>query len=235
LWVINLGLVAFDQAHAFQRAAARLRARDVIQQDLLILCEHPAVVTTGRSSKAEHLLASASELDAIGIELRDIERGGDVTVHEPGQLVGYPIIKLTRHKQDLHWYLRQVEESLIAAVSDVGIPAERQAGQTGVWIGGRKLASIGVHAREWVTSHGFALNAHNDLSTFQWIVPCGIADVVMTSVSRECERRQLTIPGGEDLRALVVHNFARIFTLSARTAPHEIVNAVRAEAAPISV
>ena len=113
------------------------------------------------------------------VQLRHVERGGDVTVHEPGQLVGYPIIDLKRHRQDLHWYLRQIEEALIVALGEWSLVCCRRPGQTGVWIADRKLASIGVHARDWVTSHGFALNAHNDLTTFNWIVPCGIAGVPM--------------------------------------------------------
>ncbi|MBC8085858.1 MAG: lipoyl(octanoyl) transferase LipB, partial [Phycisphaerae bacterium] len=167
LLVIDMGLIAYDQAHVFQRAAARLRVRGDIAQDLLILCEHPRVITTGRSTKSGNLKAGPALLAEHGIELRDVERGGDVTVHEPGQMVGYPVIDLKRHKQDLHWYLRQIEESLIVALDSIGLDAGRSAGQTGVWIDGRKLASIGVHARDWVTSHGFALNAFNSLDTFR--------------------------------------------------------------------
>jgi lipoate-protein ligase B len=115
----------------------------------------------------------------------DVERGGDVTYHGPGQLVGYPIFHLAQHKQDLHWYLRQLEEALIVALREFGIAAERSAGYTGVWTGGRKIASIGVHAKQWVTWHGFALNVTTDLSPFDLIVPCGIPGVVMTSVERE--------------------------------------------------
>src|SRR5204863_9075804 len=117
--------------------------------------------------------------------LFDVERGGDVTFHGPGQLVGYPIIDLKRHKQDLHWYLRQLERALISTLSDFGISAERNPGYTGVWTGGRKIASIGVHARDWVTWHGFALNVTTDLSYFDTIVPCGIDGVVMTSIEKQ--------------------------------------------------
>jgi lipoate-protein ligase B len=235
LWCIELGLIDYDQAHVFQRAAARLRVREDISQDLLILCEHPAVVTSGRSSKEGHVLASSEQLAQHGITLRDVERGGDVTIHEPGQLVGYPIVKLTRHRQDLHWYLRHVEEALILATEELGLPTGRRAGQTGVWIDDRKLASIGVHAREWVTSHGFALNAHNSLATFDWIVPCGIPDVIMTSVVRECAEHHVPAPDAQALRALVADRFAQVFTLSARTAPHEIVSAIRAEIQPLGM
>ena len=229
LLILDLGLIAYDQAHAFQRAAARLRVRAAIAQDLLILCEHPQVVTTGRSTKSGNLKATAELLATHGIELRDVERGGDVTIHEPGQLVGYPVIDLKRHTQDLHWYLRQIEEAIIHALRAVGLDSGRSAGQTGVWIDGRKLASIGVHAREWVTSHGFALNAFNSLDTFRWIVPCGIADVTMTTVARECETVGIAPPDSAQLREAITCSFARIFMLSARTAHQEILSTVRAE------
>lgn len=229
LLVINLGLIAYDQAHVFQRAAARLRVRGDIAQDLLILCEHTAVVTLGRSSKPENLLATREQLALNGIDVREVERGGDVTIHEPGQLIGYPIVDLKRHKQDLHWYLRQIEQSLMLAMRQIGLVTERQVGQTGVWIGRRKLASIGVHARDWVTSHGFALNAYNGLATFAWVVPCGIADVVMTTVARECDDRGLRCPSPLELREIITGQLASVFTLSARTASHDIVEAIRAE------
>lgn len=185
LWVCDLGLVDYDEALAVQREAARARITGALAQDVLFLCEHPPVVTLGRSSKPGHLLLSAEGLAARGIALREIDRGGDVTLHAPGQLVGYPILDLKRHRQDLHWYLRQVEEGLIRAMGTLGLEAGRRAGLTGVWVDDRKLASIGVHAREWVTWHGFALNVTTDLALFDVIVPCGIADVVMTSVARE--------------------------------------------------
>jgi lipoyl(octanoyl) transferase len=143
-----------------------------------------------------------------------VERGGDVTFHGPGQLVGYPIIDLKRHKQDLHWYLRQVEEALIRAVAPLGITGERSTGYTGVWTQGRKLASIGVHARDWVTWHGFALNVTTDLAYFDLIVPCGIAAVEMTSIARE-----LGTPGDahatltNDVRARVADAFGEVFSL----------------------
>ena len=189
LLVSDLGSVAYDHALELQRAVARARISGAIAEDVLLLVEHPPVVTMGRSAKQHHLLAPPELLAARGVELFEVERGGDVTFHGPGQLVGYPIIDLKRHKRDLHWYLRQVEEALIRAVAPLGIAAERSSGQTGVWTQGRKLASIGVHARDWVTWHGFALNVTTDLSYFDLMVPCGIAEVEMTSVSREVGMR----------------------------------------------
>ena len=236
LCIIDLGLIEYDEAHRFQRAAARSRVRGEIAQDLLILCEHPRVVTTGRSTKSGNVLASAEKLAQYSVQLRDVERGGDVTIHEPGQMVGYPIIDLKRHRQDLHWYLRQIEEALIIALGEWSLVCGRRAGQTGVWIADRKLASIGVHAREWVTSHGFALNAHNDLTTFKWIVPCGIAGVTMTSVERECAALGVVAPGAVALRDSVVRACAGVFTLAARTANQEVLRAIRAEMSePVTV
>ena len=185
LLVSDLGSVPYADALALQREVARLRISGEIGEDVLLLVEHPPVVTLGRSSKERHLLATPALLAARGVELFEVERGGDVTFHGPGQLVGYPIVDLKRHKQDLHWYLRQVEEALIRAVAALGIVGERNVGFTGVWTQGRKLASIGVHARDWVTWHGFALNVTTELSYFDLIVPCGIASVEMTSVARE--------------------------------------------------
>jgi lipoyl(octanoyl) transferase len=176
--VVQLGLLPYLDALALQRATAAARLAGTIP-DVLLLCEHPPVITFGRSAKAEHLLTSR------GVDVHEVERGGDVTFHGPGQLVGYPILDLTNYKKDLHWYLRQLERVLIAALAHVDIAAEQRQGLTGVWTGGRKIASIGVHARSWVTWHGFALNVTTDLSYFDLMVPCGIPDVEMTSVARE--------------------------------------------------
>ena len=218
LLVSELGTMPYGDALALQRAVARARIAGEIGEDLLLLVEHPPVVTLGRSSKERHLLASPALLAARGVELFEVERGGDVTFHGPGQLVGYPIIDLKRHKQDLHWYLRQVEEALIRAVAPFGIVGERSAGYTGVWTQGRKLASIGVHARDWVTWHGFALNVTTDLSYFGLIVPCGIAAVEMTSAARE-----LGTPPGEHevldrrVREQVAAAFCDVFSLELAT------------------
>jgi len=216
LLVLDLGLRDYAEALSFQRAMAVARLAGRLPQDLLLLVEHPPVITLGRSSKAAHLLASPAVLAARGVSLHEVERGGDVTFHGPGQLVGYPIVDLTGHRQDLHWYLRQVEEVLIRAVGTFGVPAERNPGKTGVWTGGRKLASIGVHARQWVTWHGFALNVTTDLSYFDLMVPCGIADVTMTSIANELARHAAaeTLPRdtlGTLTRASVVEAFGLVF------------------------
>jgi len=189
LLVTSLGTMPYAEALEIQRAAARARIDGTLANDLLLLVEHPAVVTTGRSTKASNVLLTPDAFAARGVELFDVDRGGDVTFHGPGQLVGYPIVDLQNHKADLHWYLRQLETALIRALATFDIRAEQNAGLTGVWTQGRKIASIGVHARQWVTWHGFALNVTTDLSYFDMLVPCGIADVTMTSIEQELLRR----------------------------------------------
>ena len=189
LLVCPLGTLSYGESLELQRAAARARIDGSLKHDLLLLVEHPPVITTGRSSKAAHLLIPTAELATRGVELFDVDRGGDITFHGPGQIVGYPIVDLRNHREDLHWYLRQLETALIRALSEFEIPGEQSKGQTGVWTSGRKIASIGVHARQWVTWHGFALNVTTDLSYFDMLVPCGIANVTMTSVEQELLRR----------------------------------------------
>ncbi len=187
LWVVHAGLMAYEEALELQRAAARARISGEIPQDVLILVEHPPVVTLGRSAKQNHLLANRQALASRGVELFEVERGGDVTFHGPGQIVGYTIIDLKRHRRDLHWILRRIEDALIETLAGYGIAAERDIGRTGVWTSGRKIASIGLHARDWVTWHGFALNVTTDLSYFDLMVPCGLDGVTMTSIAREIE------------------------------------------------
>jgi lipoate-protein ligase B len=223
LYVLDLGLTPYDVAWALQKRAAAARISGMLDQDLLILVQHPPVVTLGRSTKPAHLLASPEQLAACGVQLRDVERGGDVTIHEPGQLVAYPIIDLKRHTQDLHWYLRQVEESIIVALRAFGLETGRVAGRTGVWrddsAGRRKLASIGVHARDWVTWHGVALNVKNDLATFDHVVPCGIDEVQMSTVVRECAGASLATPSFAAVQRAVIQAFAEVFSLTAVDLP----------------
>ena len=195
LWVIDLGTLPYDDALALQRDVAARRISGDLAQDVLLLVEHPPVITFGRRVTAKQLTATSAQLAARGVDVRETERGGDITFHGPGQLVGYPVVDLTRHKQDLHWYLRTLEDVQIRALADLGIGAERNLGKTGVWTSGRKIASIGVHARQWVTWHGFALNVTTDLSFFDLLVPCGLDGVEMTSVASE-----LGVTGDEELR-----------------------------------
>ncbi|HEV7992245.1 MAG TPA: lipoyl(octanoyl) transferase LipB [Gemmatimonadaceae bacterium] len=232
LLVSDLGTMPYLEALHLQRAVARARISGEIAEDVLLLVEHPPVVTLGRSSKERHLLASPALLAQRGVELHETERGGDVTFHGPGQLVGYPIVDLKRHKQDLHWYLRQVEEAIIRGLAPLGITAGRSAGQTGVWTQGRKLASIGVHARDWVTWHGFALNVTTDLSFFDLIVPCGIAEVEMTSVERELGGEWEPSLLAARMRQCIVSGFADVLRLESSTLdPAELERVARAVSA----
>lgn len=210
LRVLELGRIAYAEALERQRELARSRIAGTLTEDVLVLVEHPPVITFGRSAGAKHLIASREQLAARGIDIAEVERGGDATFHGPGQLVGYPILDLKRppHRQDLHWYLRQIEQALIDALAPFGVAAVRRPGLTGVWIGDRKIASIGVHARDWVTWHGFALNVSTDLAFFDLIVPCGIAGVQMTLIARE---RGGAPPDADAVRRSVVDAFTTTF------------------------
>jgi lipoate-protein ligase B len=211
LWTVPLGRVAYEEALELQRHIARDRISGALPQDVLLLVEHPPVVTLGRASKGKHLIASPEFLRSKGVELFEVERGGDVTFHGPGQLVGYPIVDLKRHRLDLHWYLRKIEEALINTLADYEIVAERNPSFTGVWTKGKKIASIGVHARDWVTWHGFALNVTTDLSYFDLMVPCGIDGVVMTSIGRELGTDDVSM---QDVIERVSAKFAAAFDLT---------------------
>jgi len=219
LWIVDLGRREYGEVLELQRTVARARISGDIDQDVLLLVEHPAVVTLGRASKDAHVLATPEQLAKRGVQLFDVERGGDVTFHGAGQLVGYPVIDLKRHTQDLHWYLRQVEELLSRWLGELGIPSERVAKYTGAWTRQKKIASIGVHARDWVTWHGFALNVSTELSYFDLIVPCGIPEVAMTSVQRELAR-DVTL---SEVADVVARAAAEVFGLEARSiAPAEL-------------
>ena len=183
--LLDLGRRRYGEVLELQRQLCRQRMSGELADDLLLLVEHEPVVTLGRGTRATSLPVPAAGLAARGFEVFDVERGGDVTLHAPGQLVGYPILDLTGWRRDLHWYLRQLEEVLIRGLETVEVSAGRDPGRTGVWTGGRKIASIGIHVKQWVTFHGFALNVTTDLSHFDLIVPCGLTGVTMTSVARE--------------------------------------------------
>jgi lipoate-protein ligase B len=185
LGLLDLGHRAYAGTLELQRTLCRRRLAGELDRDLLLLVEHEPVITLGRATRATSLPLAGAELERRGVAVVEVERGGDVTYHGPGQLVGYPILQLREHREDLHWYLRQLEAALISTLAGLGIAAGRNPGLTGVWTGGRKIASIGIHVKQWVTFHGFALNVSTDLRGFDLIVPCGIRDVVMTSVAAE--------------------------------------------------
>ena len=186
--VVELGLVPYAAAWELQRRLVAARKADAAP-DVLLLCEHPNVITLGRNGKREHLLASDQLLRQMSVEFHLTDRGGDITYHGPGQLVGYPILNLAAIRRDVVWYVRSLEEAMIRATADFGIAAARRPGKTGVWVAAarkqeEKLAAIGVHLSRWVTSHGFAYNVATDLRYFDLIVPCGIADRRATSLER---------------------------------------------------
>lgn len=208
LHVIDLGCRPYLPVLEFQRALVRARLAGLVTEDILLLVEHPTVVTLGRGTQKTSLPISRDVLRTRGFEVVEVERGGDVTVHAPGQLVGYPILDLTTHRRDLHWYLRTLEEALIEGLGRLEIGAGRREGLTGVWVEDRKIASLGVHVKQWVTMHGFALNLSTDLSVFDVVVPCGIANVTMTSIAAEMRRRG---GGGERPQAEVVSTVIQSF------------------------
>jgi len=184
---IDLGLIGYAEAYALQQRVVAARKAGAIE-DVLLLCEHPHVITQGRNGKREHLLVSENVLRQKGVEYYETSRGGDITYHGPGQIVGYPILNLSAIRRDVVWYVRTLEEAMIRATAEFGITAERVAGKTGIWarVGNteEKLAAIGVHISRWVTSHGFAYNVSTDLRNFDLIVPCGIADRKATSLEK---------------------------------------------------
>jgi len=206
-----LGSVRYGAA--LERQLAAIEARRAGGPDQLLLLEHPAVVTLGRGSKPENLLTPRAQLAARGVEVHEIARGGDVTLHAPGQLVGYLVADLAaRGARDVALWLRGIEASLIEALGELGVPSRRVEGMTGVFVDApgtaRKIASIGVGMRRWITYHGFALNVSLDLAGFADIVPCGLSGVTMTSLARE-QRRALALGSAEE-RAYFAHARERV-------------------------
>lgn len=201
LAVLDLGLVPYATALELQRRLVALRARDAVE-DALLLLQHPPTITVSDSGRGrENIVADAAALAARGVVVEATDRGGNVTLHAPGQLVGYPILKLAPGEQDLDAYLRALEAGLIAVAATFGVDAVRVPGRTGVWLpgGGRKLAAIGVRMSRWVTSHGFAINVDNDLSLFDLIVPCGLRDAGVARLAGLC----LVAPSVADVAAAV--------------------------------
>jgi lipoyl(octanoyl) transferase len=201
----------YGEVLELQRRLCHPRLVGEIADDLLLLVEHEPVVTLGRGTRAGSLPLAAPELKRRGVEVFEVERGGDVTFHGPGQLVGYPVFDLKQHREDLHWYLRRLEQSLIGALDTLGIVAGANPGLTGVWTSGRKIASIGIHVKQWVTFHGFALNVTTDLNYFDLIVPCGIRDVIMTSVAQELGRTDAAL--FEEVREAVIESVGKTLNL----------------------
>lgn len=200
------GIVNYEEGLHLQheRVIAR-KAGDI--PDTLILLEHPPVYTLGRNAKRENILFSPEKIRQLGAEIFETDRGGDVTFHGPGQLVGYPIFDLTQHKRDLSWYMNSLEEVFIRVAGEFGIRAGRTQGARGVWVGNDKLVAMGVHVSRWVTSHGFAFNVNTDLRFFDWIVPCGLRGKGVTSLEKLLGRR---VPM-EMVTECVIRHFSSVF------------------------
>ncbi len=193
LVVRDLGRLSYDQALLIQKDLVEKRKQGLIP-DQLLMVEHPHVITLGRNGHLENLLANEEVLRRAGIAFHHTDRGGDITYHGPGQIVGYPIVDLREWKRDVVAYVRTLEQAIMDTLAEFEIEAARIAGCTGVWVGGKKVAAIGVHISRWVTSHGFALNHTTDLSYFQYIVPCGITKPVtsMRELGSTADRETVT-------------------------------------------
>jgi lipoyl(octanoyl) transferase len=206
---VGLGIIGYREALELQKRLVAARKAEAIE-DVLLLCEHPHVITQGRSGKREHLLVNEHVLRQKGVEFFETSRGGDITYHGPGQVVGYPILNLGAIRRDVVWYVRMLEEAMIRATAEYGIKAVREPGKTGIWVETRhsslaaseKLGAIGVHISRWVTSHGFAYNVSTDLRFFDLIVPCGIADRKAASLEKLLGR---TVAGSEVATRIAKH------------------------------
>jgi lipoyl(octanoyl) transferase len=205
-WLYESGLTPYSQAWAWQQARLAERRQDGSLPDLLWLLEHPPVYTLGQGADLQFLKFDPATAD---YELHRIERGGEVTYHCPGQLVGYPILNLARHRTDLHWYLRQLEAVVIQALAHYGLAGARRSGLTGVWIEDRKVAAVGIKVSRWITMHGFALNVCPDLGGFERIVPCGLADHAVGSLHQWLP--ELTV---DQVRPQLAVAFAAVFDLT---------------------
>ena len=216
-YVIELGLMGYAEAWEVQKRVVAARKAGAVS-DVLLFCEHPHVITLGRNGKREHLLASEDVLRQKGVEFHETDRGGDITYHGPGQIVGYPILDLDALRRDVHWYVRMLEECMIRATAEFGTVARREEGKTGIWVQAgeaeEKLAALGVHISRWVTSHGFAYNVATDLRYFDLIVPCGITQRQATSLEkllgRGVKRSEVT--------SLLAKHFGEVFGLEMREA-----------------
>ena len=223
-WVVNLGLIPYAPACELQRLLVRARKAGAVP-DTLLFCEHPHTITLGRNGKQENLRASSHLLRQMNVEFHPTDRGGDITYHGPGQIVGYPILDLADHRpgvrRDVRWYVDRLEEAMILATADFGLAAHRSAANHGVWLDApspaspeakneEKLAALGVHLSRWVTSHGFAYNVSTNLRYFDLIVPCGLADKRATSLERALARAVSL----DEARVRIAAHFADMFSLA---------------------
>ncbi|HWY07991.1 MAG TPA: lipoyl(octanoyl) transferase LipB [Candidatus Acidoferrales bacterium] len=231
LLTTDLGLLSWSDAYALQQRIVTARKAGAID-DVLLFCEHPHVLTLGRNASQKNLLASENVLRQKNVELRETNRGGDITYHGPGQIVGYPILNLDPIRRDVHWYVRTLEEAMIRASADFGITAYRIPGKTGIWvqppgnIPEEKLAAIGVHISRWITSHGFAYNVSTDLRYFDLIIPCGIADRKATSLEKLLHG-SVTL---DEVRPRLAHHLTKLFGLVPQFTSRELLLEILAQA-----
>jgi lipoyl(octanoyl) transferase len=215
--VVDLGLMPYAPACELQRELVEARKANAIP-DVLLFCEHPHVITLGRNGKHGHLRAGDRLLAQMQVEFHSTNRGGDITYHGPGQIIGYPILDLAGHRRDIRWYVEQLEETMIRATHDFGVETHRVTGKHGIWVGSangsgaaeEKLAALGVHLSRWVTSHGFAYNVSTELRYFDLIVPCGIPDARATSLERILGGPVATV----EAKARLSAHFADVFGYS---------------------
>ena len=230
LLITDLGLISYSDAYVLQQRIVAARKAGAIE-DVLFFCEHPHVITLGRNANRANLLASESVLRQKNVELHATNRGGDITYHGPGQIVGYPILNLDKIKRDVGWYVRTLEEAMIRASADFGVTAYRVPGKTGIWVQAlpleEKLAAIGVHISRWVTSHGFAYNVSTDLRNFDLIVPCGIAGRKATSLEKLLQRAVSL----NDVKPQLSHHLAELLSLHPNSISREELE-TRLAAAP---
>jgi lipoyl(octanoyl) transferase len=229
-----LGRVGYEEAARLQHAlhAERVAGR---REDSFLFLEHPPVITMGRGAHEEHLLGDAEALRAAGAEIWETTRGGDVTYHGPGQLVGYGILDLKQHGRDLGRYLRLLEEALLRVLAEYGFQGSRKSGLTGAWVGDRKVAAIGVRADRWVTSHGFALNVEPNLAHFEWIVPCGIRDYGVTSLAELVRERDpnAAVPGLQEVARHAEVHLGEVFDMEFRRTDAAALEGLAAPEGPV--
>lgn len=202
----DLGFIDYKDAWDLQKSVHQLRVDNKID-DIFFLLEHPHTYTLGKTADKENLVGDKKYLDENKISVYDIDRGGDITYHGPGQIVGYPIISLTNWKQDTHKYLRAIEEVIIKVLNEYGLNGTRVEKYTGVWLDDRKICAIGIKVSRWITMHGFALNINTDLSLFSGIIPCGINDKDVTSLNKELKREILL----SEVKEKIIHHFSAEF------------------------
>lgn len=211
-WILNLDTIPYEEAFELQKRLVEMRSQGNIN-DTLILLEHPPVFTVTRKNTLKNILASPDELREKGIALCKTNRGGDITYHGPGQLVGYPIMNLKEYGKDLHKYIRTIEEMIIKLLMDYGISAHRDKNHPGVWVGEEKIAAIGIAVKSsWITMHGFSLNINPDLNHYSLIVPCGISDKGVTSLSKLLDKPI----NQREVRQKLIHHYGEVFNLNTR-------------------